>query len=165
MIDDSADEDDEELQKWNVEDERKQIETQLEELDDIDQEYAEAVRERQNNSKEFPSFDENTTASARTVGSSVDLFPNVRHDEECQISDQVSCSLNLELKDNTDWDESNTIPPGQGDSFRIPSRVEANTPFSKLLKSGIFSSRRHSSLSEDMSYSGNRDQVGLTDEN
>ncbi len=132
-----------------MEDERQQIETQLNDLDDIDKEYEDTVRERQTISKEYHSYDENTTASARTVGSSLDLFPGARTDEEIESNDKVSGSLNIELKENTDWDESNTIPPGQGDSFRVPSRVEASTPFSKLLRNGLFGSRRRSSASDD----------------
>eukprot|EP00794_Sanderia_malayensis_P020500 gene20500-22517_t len=149
---DNDEEDDEELKKWNMEDQRKQIETQLDGLDEIDKEYEDVMRrERQlsktQSAKEYTSFDENTTTSARTVGSSLDLFPGVRNEDD---SDTQS-SLNLELKESAEWDESNTIPPGQGDSFRAPNRIDSNTPFSKLLKGGLLRSRRESSTSDENS--------------
>ena len=89
------------------------------------------------------SHDENTTASARTASSSLDLFPGVNDEDESRANH----SFNLELKDTLQWDETSTIPPGQGELSKSSdkSRLDASTPFSKLL----YGTRRYSSSTSD----------------
>ena len=140
----AIDEDDEELDKWNADDERKQLETQMEELDEIDKSLDRAVSQQLPKRPNY-SLDENTTASTRTASSSLDLFPGVHDDDNSQSSNRMS----LHLADGTQWDESNTIPSGQGDSFKSRDSTQASTPFSKLLKSGLFGSRRRLSSTDD----------------
>lgn len=112
--------DDEELQKWNEEENRKQLEKNEDDGQD-------SVVHANTSSKLQHSIDESTMASARTGCSSVDLF----HEEDESKHD--SC-FSLELRETVQWEETSTIPSGQGDAvtFDGKGRVEANTPFTKL---------------------------------
>ena len=149
----SEDEDDDEIRKWNEEDERKQIENQLDEMEEIDRKLENSSLNRSNILRVNASHDENTTASARTATSSLDLFPGVNDEDESRADH----SFNLELKDTLQWDETSTIPPGQGELSKPSdkSRLEASTPFSKLL----YGTRRYSSTSDENSRIIHEDEV------
>ena len=141
------------MKKWNEEDERKQIETQIEEQGEAEKDPQNTSNSKSNLTRFSNYYDETTTASARTGSSSLDLFPGVNEDAD----NNGDSAFNLELKSTFQWDDTSTIPPGQGDSVKDShkSRLEASTPFSKLLNS----SRRYSSASDDPQKMSSKDEV------
>ena len=147
--------DDEELEKWNVEDERKQIEAKLEESLAEDEIQESEMHETKQNQPIC--VDENTAASVKTTGSSVELFPatsNASADTHSRYEDLPA--FHLEMRESCNWDDSSTIPPGQGEPSgnRINNHEQTTTPFTRLLNIGhIGSARRKPSTDEDTKFS------------
>ena len=139
-------EDGEELRKWNADEDKKQLEIQKDELFEEEKSTHNSTNHRNSASRSQYSIEENTTASVHTGCSSMDLFPE---DNE----PIYNSTLNLELQDTCHYDQTNTIPSGQGDPFQGDTnennRSNVNTGFTKLFR-GIQDSP-HTSDDEDKS--------------